>query len=56
MDMALRREIIDLIGLCLLHKADEVRRVGHVPIMEKELHIRLMHILEQVLDACRVEG
>ena len=32
--VALRGEIVDLVGLRLLHDADQVGRIGHVAVMQ----------------------
>ena len=53
--MALRGEIVDLVGLDLLDEANEVGRVGQVAIMHEEAGIRLMRIDVEMVDALGVE-
>src|SRR3546814_4557140 len=53
--MALGGQIVDLGRLDLLDQPDDVGRVGHVAVMQEELHARLMRILVQVVDAARVD-
>ena len=55
-DVALRREIVDLVGLDFLHDADEVGRIRHVAVVHEEAHFRLVRIVVEVIDACGVEG
>ena len=55
LDVALRREIVDLVGLRLLHQADQVGRIGHVAVVQEEARLRLMRIDIEVVDAAGVE-
>ena len=43
--MALGGEIVDLVGLRLLHDADQVGRIGHVAVMQDEAQVLLVRIL-----------
>ena len=58
--MALRREVVDLIGLDLLDDADERTGVGHITIVEVEgattLHIPHPLLEVEVLDTLGIEG
>ena len=54
--MALRREVVDLVGLHLLHDAREVRRIRQVTVVQDEVAVVDVRILVQVIDAIRVEG
>ncbi len=53
--MALRGEVVDLVGLYLLDHADQVGRVGEVAVVKVQPHIALVGILVQVIDAIGVE-
>ena len=53
--MALRREIVDLVRLCLLHDADEVRGVRQVTVVEVETRLALVRVDVQVIDAAGIE-
>ena len=52
----LRREIVDLVRLGLLHDADDIGRVGHVAIVQMEAKSLLMRIMDEVVDAGGIEG
>jgi len=54
--MALRGQVVDLVGLHLLHDADQVGAVGHVAVVQDELAAIDMRILVQVVDARGVEA
>ena len=54
--VALGGEVVNLVGLRLLHDADEVGRIRHVAEMQDELLVRLVRVLIEVLDAAGVEG
>ena len=54
--MALRREVINLVGPRLLHDADEVGRVRHVAIVQNEFKFCIMRILVNVFDPPSIEG
>ena len=53
--VALGGEIVDLVGLDLLHQADQVGRVRHVAVMQEERHVAVMRILIEMVDARGVE-
>ncbi len=54
--MALRGKVVDLGGLYLLNDADEVGRIGHVPVVHVEPHVLLMRIVVQVIHPASIEG
>jgi hypothetical protein len=54
--MALRGQVVDLVGLDLLHDADQVGAVGHVAVVQDEVPVVDMRILVQVVDARGVEA
>ncbi len=54
--MALRRQVVDFVGLRFLHDADQIGRVRQIPIVEDQLRTMDMGILVNVLNATRVEG
>jgi hypothetical protein len=47
----LRGEVVDLVGQHLLDDAREARAVGHVPVVQEELHALLVGIAVQMVDA-----
>jgi hypothetical protein len=49
--VALRAEVVDLVGLHLLHHVDEARRVGQVAVVQDEAAVSDVRILVQVIDA-----
>jgi hypothetical protein len=51
----LRREIVDLVRLRLLHDADDVGRVGHVPIVQMERNTLLVRIVNEMVEALGIE-
>ena len=53
--MALCAEVIDFIGLCFLHDANEVARVAQVAIVQLEVGMLHMWILVDVVHALGVE-
>ena len=53
--MTLRSQVVDLVGLHLLHDADQVRRVGHITIVEDEVAPVDMRILIEAVDPVGVE-
>ena len=55
LDVRLRGEIIDLVGLDLLDDVDERRAVGHVAIVQKEVGVRVMRVFVDVVDTGGVE-
>src|ERR1700730_17527254 len=56
MDVRLRRQIIDLVGLRFLDDANEVGGVGDVAIVQMEANALLVGIAIEMIDARRVEG
>ena len=54
-DMALRREIVDLVRLHFLDDLRQAGRVGHIAVMQKERLALFMHVMEQVIDASGIE-
>ena len=54
--VALRRQVVDLVRLDLLDDADEIGRVGQIPVMKLQPHVRLVRILIQMIDAIGIEG
>ena len=55
LNVALSREVVDLVGLCFLHDADEVGGIGHVAVVQDKPTIGLLRILVEVVDAAGVE-
>ena len=55
-DVALRRQVVDLVRLHLLHDADQVRRVGQVAVVQAQSHAALVRILVEVIDAVGIEA
>ena len=53
--MALRREIVDLVGLVLLDEADEVGRIRQIAIVHEEARLVLVRIDVEIVDARRIE-
>jgi len=54
-DVALRREVVDLVGLHLLDDAHEAGGISHVAVVQDEAAIADVRILVQVIDAIGVE-
>ena len=54
--VALRREVVDLVRLHLLHDADQVGRVGQVAVVQSHAYVALVRVLVQVVDAVGVEA
>ena len=54
--MALRGEIVDLVGLGFLHQADQVGGIGQVAIMQEEAHRLVVRVLIEMVHALGVEG
>src|SRR5262249_50715971 len=54
-DVALRSEVVDLVGLCLLDDADEARRIGHIAVVQDEVARLVVRILVEVVDAIGIE-
>ena len=55
LDVGLRREVVDLVGLDLLDDADEVGGVGHVAVVQDEVARGHVRVLVDVVDARGVE-
>ena len=55
LDVRLRAEVIDLVGLDLLHDVDERRGVGQVAIVQDELGVRVVRIFIQVINTRGIE-
>ena len=53
--MALRREVINFVGLHFLHQADEVGGVGEIAVMQDKAPVFLMRALVEVIDAGGIE-
>jgi hypothetical protein len=53
--MALRRQVVDFVGLGFLDDADQVSRVGQVAMMQEEARIGVMWILIDRIDSGRIE-
>src|SRR3989344_1984765 len=53
--MALGGEIVNLIGLHLLHDVDQTTGIGHVTVMQHKLATLYMRVLIQMIDTIRVE-
>ena len=53
--MALRRQVVELVGLHLLHDVDEAGGVGEVAVVQDELLMLDVRILVEVVDAGGVE-
>ncbi len=54
-DMALCAQVVDFIGLCFLHDADEVAGVAEVAVMQVEARIVDVRILVDMVHALGVE-
>ncbi len=55
-DMALRGEIIDLVGLRFLDQADQIGRIRDIAaVVQKEAQIRVMRVLIEMIDAVGVD-
>ncbi len=50
-DVALRGEVVDLVGLDLLDDALQARGVGHVAVVQDEAAVVLVRVLVEVVDA-----
>jgi len=53
--MALRREVIDFVGLDALDDAREARRIRQVAVMQLQALVRVVHIAVKVVDPVGVE-
>lgn len=54
--MALRAQVVDLIGLCFLHDAHQVAGVAQVAVMQLEAGILYVLVLVDVVYALGVKG
>jgi len=50
-NMALRRQIVDLVGLDFLDDADKVAGIGEIAVMEAETEVFCVWILIEVINA-----
>ena len=48
-------QVVDLVGLGLLHDADQVGGVGQVAVVHEEAHAGLVRVVVEVVDAVGVE-
>ena len=55
LDMALRGEIVDFVGLHFLDDADQIRRIRQIAVMQKKIAVCLMRIMVQMIDAIGVD-
>jgi hypothetical protein len=53
--VAHRAQVVDLVGLHLLHDADQVGAVGQVAVVQLEALVVDVRVLVQVVDAVGVE-
>jgi hypothetical protein len=53
--MALGGEMIDLVRLDMVEQLDQVRRIGNVPVVQKEPHVIDVEVLREVVDTPGVE-
>src|SRR5688572_2151487 len=53
--MALRGKVVDLVGLDELDNANQIRRIGHVTVVQLQPGIGLVGILVKMVDAIRIE-
>ena len=56
LDMALGRQVVDLVGLGFLDQANQIGRVRQIAVMEEEAHALLMAVHVEMIDAAGVEG
>jgi hypothetical protein len=54
--MGLSREIIDLVGLCLLDDSDQIGGVGQIPVVKDESWLGNVRIFVEMLDPPGVEA
>ncbi len=54
--VALGAQVVDLIGLHLLHDADQVGAVGQVAVVQHQARITLVGVLVQMIDPLGVEA
>ena len=52
-DVALRAEVVDLVGLELVEQLDQRGRVGQVAVVEEEPDALLVRVVVEVVDAVR---
>ena len=55
LDVALRREVVELVGLRLLDHARQARGIRHVAVVQDEAAIADVRVLVEVIDAVGVE-
>ena len=54
-DMTLRRQVVDLIRLRLLHDADQIGGIGQVAVVQVQANATVMRILVEMIDAIGIE-
>src|SRR4029453_3748894 len=54
--MRLRREIVDLVGLCFLHDTDDIGRIRDIAVMQMESDTLFVRVMNEVVDALGIEG
>jgi hypothetical protein len=54
--MALRPQVIDLVGADLVEEVGELTGIGEIAIVQDEAGLRIMRILVEMLDPLRMEG
>jgi hypothetical protein len=53
--MALRRQVVDLVGLYLLDDANKAGAVGQITVVQEEVHVFFVPVAVEVVDAVSVE-
>ena len=53
--MALRRQVVDLIGLHFLDDTNQAVGIGHIAIVEKKTAVGNVRVFVQMVDALRVQ-
>ena len=53
--MALRREVVHLIGFDLLHDVNQAARVGHIAVMQHKPAVSYMRILVKMVDSIGIQ-
>ena len=53
--MAHRRQVIDLVGLCLLDDTDQIGAVRHISIVETKPYVFFMRVLVEMIDAFGID-
>src|SRR5450631_866867 len=55
LDVALRGEVVNFVGLDLLDNANEVGRIGEVAIMQQKVHAGLVRVMIQMIDTAGID-